>query len=71
MVLAGNRIYVPDMNGNTTVLAVDPTKCQVLSTNKIQETTRASLAMAEGRIYLRTYQKLYCLRESEEGLTLR
>ena len=65
LVYADDRLYALDMNGNTRVLAADPEACRVLATNKVDETTRGSLAFSNGRIYQRTYEHLYCFGRGE------
>src|SRR5262249_46021832 len=60
-VRAGDRIYIPQDNGETLVLAAKP-KLEVLARNPLpKETTRASIAVADGRIYIRTYRHLWCI----------
>jgi len=61
LLLAGDRMYALAMSGDTYVLAVDPEKGRLLAHNPIGEMTRASLAAADGRLYLRTYEHLYCI----------
>ena len=67
MVHAGDRLYVLNEAGTTFVLAVDPDQCRVLAENKLGETTRGSLAVSNGRVFVRTYQHLYCLGGSDQS----
>jgi hypothetical protein len=48
------------MKGNSYVLRAAP-KFELLSTNPIGELTRASHALSNGQIFIRTYQNLYCI----------
>jgi outer membrane protein assembly factor BamB len=57
------RLYVIDMDGETFVLAANPEKCEIIARNPLGELTRGSLAFSDGQIFIRTYQKLYCIGE--------
>ncbi len=59
-VVAAGRLYATGESGTTTVLAAGA-EFEVLAENPIDEYTLASLAIADGRIYLRTADHLYCL----------
>jgi outer membrane protein assembly factor BamB len=56
---AGNRIYAPNQSGDVFVFAAEPT-FRVLATNSIAEPTNASLALANGKVVMRTDQSLWC-----------
>jgi outer membrane protein assembly factor BamB len=58
---AEGRLYLGNTGGSTFVLEPNPDKCQVLAENHLNEPTRASPALSNGQIFLRTYQHLYCL----------
>jgi len=61
IVLAGDRLYLPNHSGQTFVLRAAP-KFEVLATNVVgEETTCASLAVSDGQLFLRTYDALWCL----------
>ncbi len=60
------RIYAINMDGTTFVLAASPDKCQVLAENHLDEMVRASHAFSDGKIFIRTYQHLWCIAESKE-----
>lgn len=62
-VVAGGRVYVTDENGSTTVVAAGP-EFEILARNEVEEYTLSSLAVADGRIYLRTAEHLYCIGET-------
>ena len=62
-VLAGNRLYVANQNGDVFVLRAGP-KFECLATNSIGgEPMNASLAVSDGALFLRTHQNLWCIAE--------
>ena len=63
LVHAGERLYVPNRDGETVVVAAAP-RFEVLSRNPLGETTQASLAVSDGEIFLRTFKHLWCIREA-------
>ena len=64
--LADGKLYVVNEDGVTTVLQAGP-EFKVLATNELDGAyTLSSLAIAEGRIYLRTESHLYCIAQSEQ-----
>ena len=60
MLLAGDKIYVPNQAGDVFVLRAGP-KFEVLATNSVKEPTNASLAASEGELFMRTDKSLWCL----------
>jgi outer membrane protein assembly factor BamB len=60
LVHAGGRLYVTNVEGETLVLAAKP-KFEVLSRNPLKERTRASIAVSNGDIFIRTYEHLWCI----------
>lgn len=61
MVAVAGRIYVSDTTGRTWVIEPSPAACKTLAENKLNETTRSSLAVSDGQIFCRTYKHLYCI----------
>ncbi len=59
-VVAGGRVYVTNEAGLTTVFAAGP-EFEVLAENDLAEHTLSSLAIADGRIFLRTSEHLWCI----------
>ena len=59
MLLADDKIYVPNQAGDVFVLRVGP-KFEVLATNSVNEPTNASLALSDGELFLRTDKSLWC-----------
>jgi outer membrane protein assembly factor BamB len=66
MVLAGDRLYVPAESGDCYVLRAS-TSFELLAKSSLDETTRASIAVSDGELFLRTYRHLWCIgRERPE-----
>lgn len=63
-VAGDGKIYIVGENGFVVVLAQGP-KLEVLAKNDMGEACLATPAIADGRIYIRTREKLYCI--SNEG----
>lgn len=63
MNLVGKRLYVNDTQGTTYVIDPDPAGLKVAAKNAVDpnQHTNASLAFADGRIYLRTDAHLYAI----------
>lgn len=59
MLLVGDRIYVPNQNGDVFVLKAAP-KFELIATNAVGESTNASLAASDGELFLRTDKSLWC-----------
>jgi outer membrane protein assembly factor BamB len=64
MLLAGDKIYVPNQSGDVFVLRAEP-KFEVLACNSINEPTNASLAASDGELFLRTDKGLWCFGSGE------
>lgn len=64
MVTAAGRIYVTNNAGQTLVLKADP-KLEVLSRNALGEQMKASPAISDGDIFIRTYKHLWCIGSSK------
>jgi outer membrane protein assembly factor BamB len=63
-VLVDDRLYVPNRNADVFVLKANP-KFELLAVNSIGgEPMSASLAVAEGNIFLRTDKNLWCIGAS-------
>ncbi len=60
LVHAAGRIYIVDQQGTTHVFAAGP-KYEHLASNPLKETTNASLAIANGEIFIRTHKHLWCI----------
>ncbi len=64
MLLAGDKIYVPNQSGDVFVLRASD-KFEVLATNSVGEPTNASLAASERDLFLRTDRGLWCFSDVE------
>ena len=65
-VLAGDRLYVPNQNGDVFVLRAG-LKFECLATNSIGgEPMNASLAVSDGALFLRTHRSLWCIAEGKQ-----
>lgn len=60
MVAADGRLYVTNREGDTFVLAAAP-KYELIAKNSIGEPVYASMAVADGDLFLRTYKNLWCI----------
>jgi outer membrane protein assembly factor BamB len=61
LVSAGGRLYVTNVAGETLVLAPTPEKADVLATNKLPDKVLASIAVADGELFIRGYKNLWCI----------
>jgi outer membrane protein assembly factor BamB len=59
-VAAGDRGYFLNEAGETVVIALGP-KFQILARNALGEKCQASMAGADGRLFIRTEQSLFCI----------
>jgi outer membrane protein assembly factor BamB len=62
--MVGEKLCVLSDNGRFTVLAAEES-CRVLSESEFGEACSASPAFAQGRMYVRTLSRLYCIGRSE------
>lgn len=62
MLLAGDKLYVANTQGEVFVLAASP-KFEVLAKNDMAEHIKAAIAPSDGQLFIRTYQNLYCVGE--------
>ena len=61
-VAADGRIYFLADNGETTVIEAG-TEFKVLAKNPLGEKAQASIAISEGRLFIRTEGNLFCVGE--------
>ena len=61
-VLAENRIYFTNEEGETTVIEAAPT-FNVLARNQLKEKCQASMAVSQRQIFIRTAGNLYCFAQ--------
>jgi hypothetical protein len=61
MLLAGDKIFIPNQSGETIVLCAKP-KFELIGINPLDGTlTNSSLAASEGQFFLRTHKHLWCI----------
>lgn len=60
LLLAGDRLYVSNLEGTTFVLSAGP-EFKLLAKSEIPEPLYAALAASHGELFLRTYEHLYCI----------
>jgi outer membrane protein assembly factor BamB len=65
ILLARDRLYVSNMQGEIFVLAASP-QFQLIAKNDIGEHTKAALAPSDGQLFIRTYKNLYCVGQREQ-----
>ncbi|HEX4795660.1 MAG TPA: PQQ-binding-like beta-propeller repeat protein [Humisphaera sp.] len=60
IVLVANKLLVPNQSGEVFIVKPTP-ELEILATNSVgEEPTCASLAVADGQVFLRTYKALWC-----------
>ena len=63
-VAAGGKVYVTQNNGDVHVIGAGR-KFEKLATNRMKEPTMATPAISDGRLFIRTRSRLYCVGEQE------
>ena len=63
-VYAGGKVYFLSNEGETTILEPGDTY-QVVAQNKLGERCQASMAVSNGRLFIRTQENLWCIRKAE------
>ncbi|MCI0681432.1 MAG: PQQ-like beta-propeller repeat protein [Gemmataceae bacterium] len=61
MVHADGRLYITDRGGSTMVFAADPKKFELLATNRLNEHVDASIVIANGDAFIRSFKHLWCI----------
>lgn len=65
-IAVGDRIYVTDQDGSTFVFAARADRLELLAANRIGESSNSTLALADGKLYLRTSKSLLCLGDESD-----
>jgi outer membrane protein assembly factor BamB len=63
IIKVGELLYAIDQDADTTIFRPNPDRFEIVATNKLDATTNATPAAANGRLYLRTDALLYCVGE--------
>jgi len=67
-----DKIYAIDEDGLVWVIAADKKELKILAKNDLGEPSRATPAVADGKMFLRTYSQLFCVGgTSKEGPSVR
>jgi outer membrane protein assembly factor BamB len=61
LVYDGSRAMATDQDGTTILFEPMPDGLKQLALNQLEDTCNATPALANGRIYVRTYAKLWCI----------
>lgn len=61
LVHADGKMYFTTRGGETVVFAAQPKAYEEIARNKLGETANASIAVADGRLFIRTYKNLWCI----------
>jgi len=61
MIHAAGRLYITNYDGTTMVVKPDPSKLDILASNKLPDTVLATIAIADGDILIRGYKYLWCI----------
>ena len=64
MLLADDKIYLPNQAGDVFVLRAGP-KFEIIATNSTGEPTNASLAADKGELFMRTDKGLWCIAQGK------
>ena len=62
----GQHAYATNQAGKTYVFKLTPGRYVEVATNKLGDTCNATPALSGGRIYIRTYEKLWCIDGNSE-----
>jgi outer membrane protein assembly factor BamB len=64
-VLIDGKVYAASENGRVFVFAATPEKFTPLATNKLGDSIFATPAVADGRLYVRSGERLYCVSKAQ------
>ena len=70
MLLAGDKIYLPNQSGDVMVIEASPTFKQI-AVNSVKEPTNSSLVVSKGDIFFRTDHSLWCFNETKTTASIR
>ncbi len=62
-VLVGDNVYVVNQSGDTFVFKANPEKLEIVSVNPLRDRSNSTPAVADGEIFIRTHQALWCIGE--------
>lgn len=67
IVYANGLAYVTTQSGNTVVFRPSPERYQEVAVNPLNESSNSTPAIAEGEIFIRTFEALYCIRADSQA----
>lgn len=67
LVRVGDRLYVTNQAGTTSVFRATPEKFELLAENPLGETSNSTIAVSNGQIFLRTHGHLYAIGAGDGG----
>ena len=60
----GTHAYVTDQAGTTVVFTPSPDGYREVARNELGDTCNATPALRDNRVYIRTYEKLWCIESN-------
>jgi len=66
-IFADGKLYVPMTNGSFHIVKIDGEEPEVLDTVQLEGSCLGAPAIANGRIYVHTTEKLYCFGDGKSG----
>jgi hypothetical protein len=63
VVLGAGRLYVTSRSGITMVFRPNPSKFEMLASNDLREPSNATPAISDGKIFIRTDGRFFCIAE--------
>ncbi|MDA0282724.1 MAG: PQQ-like beta-propeller repeat protein [Planctomycetota bacterium] len=61
LVAADGHLFVTDQSGTTHILKASREGLNIVASNKLGESSNSTPAIADGRVFLRTFRNLYCV----------
>jgi outer membrane protein assembly factor BamB len=61
VVISGDRCYIVNQGGDAVVFEANPKKLNVLATNAMGEKIIGSIAVSDGRLFIRGHEHLFCV----------
>lgn len=61
LVAADGHLFVTDQSGTTHILKASREGLSIVASNKLGESSNSTPAIADGRVFLRTFRNLYCV----------
>jgi outer membrane protein assembly factor BamB len=61
-----SHLYLTNQEGTTVVFKANPTKFEAVAKNELHGASNSTMAISDGEIFIRTFEYLYCIAESDE-----